>query len=160
MEYYFLLKWIHIISSTILFGTGLGIAFFMLMAYRSKNYPTIIEVSKTVTIADWCFTLPAVIVQFITGIGLMHVLNYSFHSIWFAWVIGLFIFVGCCWIPVLWIQYQFKKEAKYSFELNTLTSRFHRLMIAWVVLGCFAFTGVLLIFYFMVYKVGLGESLI
>jgi len=30
---YLTLKWIHILSSTLLFGTGLGIAFFMWVAH-------------------------------------------------------------------------------------------------------------------------------
>src|SRR5437868_991256 len=31
---YLIVKWVHILSSTLLFGTGLGIAFFMWMAHR------------------------------------------------------------------------------------------------------------------------------
>lgn len=36
-SWYLLIKWIHIISSTVLFGTGAGIAFFFLRAQRTGD---------------------------------------------------------------------------------------------------------------------------
>ncbi len=33
MDIYFIVKTLHILSSTILFGTGIGIAFFMFRSY-------------------------------------------------------------------------------------------------------------------------------
>ena len=33
-DLYYLLKLLHILGAAILFGTGIGIAFFMLMAHR------------------------------------------------------------------------------------------------------------------------------
>jgi hypothetical protein len=38
---YLLVKWVHIVSSTILFGTGIGSAFCLFMANRSKEVPSI-----------------------------------------------------------------------------------------------------------------------
>lgn len=158
MEYYFLLKWIHIISSTILFGTGLGIAFFMLAAYLKKNVGTIFHVAQIVTIADWFFTLPAVIIQLLSGLALMWILKYPFNSAWFIATVGLFSFVGACWLPVLWIQYQFKKEAGISLQSQEITQRFQRLMKVWTLLGVFAFLSMLVIFYLMVFKSGLNHT--
>jgi uncharacterized membrane protein len=33
---YIVVKWVHILSSTILFGTGIGSAFYLFMANREK----------------------------------------------------------------------------------------------------------------------------
>ncbi|HRE31173.1 MAG TPA: DUF2269 family protein, partial [Candidatus Berkiella sp.] len=71
MEYYLLLKFVHIITATFLFGTGIGTAFFMLMAYLSGNIATIKQITRHVVLADWIFTTPSVILQPITGIALM-----------------------------------------------------------------------------------------
>jgi len=61
---YNLLKTLHIISASLLFGTGLGTFFFMIRACRSGNIEAIKVTANTVVIADWCFTAPAVLVQF------------------------------------------------------------------------------------------------
>ena len=79
----------------------LGTAFFMFMAYRSKDLNTIAITSKHVVLADWCFTTPAIIAQVISGLFLMFTLGYSFSSAWFITVSCLYVFVGACWIPVV-----------------------------------------------------------
>lgn len=101
---YATLKYIHILSATVLFGTGLGTAFFMSMAYFSKDIPTLTYTTKHVILADWFFTTPSVIIQPITGIWLMTMLHYSFNSLWFAWTLGLYILAGICWLVVVFIQ--------------------------------------------------------
>src|SRR5690606_35796249 len=52
METYLLVKWIHVLSSTLLFGTGLGIAFFMWMAHLRGDAAHIAATARTVVIAD------------------------------------------------------------------------------------------------------------
>jgi len=92
MEYLFL-KWLHIISATILFGTGIGSAFYMFMANRSRDIASIYFATRHVVIADWLFTTPAVIVQLITGLWLVHVGDYEYTT---AWVLrGLILFFFC-----------------------------------------------------------------
>jgi len=74
---YLLLKWIHILSSTILFGTGIGSAFFMFMANRRKDIASISFATRHVVIADWAFTTPSVILQLITGLMMVQVGGYK-----------------------------------------------------------------------------------
>jgi uncharacterized membrane protein len=153
---YLMLKYIHILSGTLLFGTGLGTAFFMLMAYFSKDMQAIRVTTKNVVLADTLFTLPTVIIQPITGIYLMLVLNYQFDTLWFALVVALYIFAGLCWLRVVWIQFRFKRIALLS---NTLTHEFHRLMWEWIILGCIAFIALVIVYWLMVFKTGLGEKI-
>ena len=152
MDSYLLLKLIHILSAVIVTGTGAGIAFFMFMANRSNDPRAIYVTAKTVILGDWIFTTPAVITQIITGVLLMNKLNYSFSSIWFYWVIGLFGFIGICWFPVVRIQYRLKQLAEQSLQSNHLNPEFKRLMRIWTLLGIPAFTAILVIFWLMVYK--------
>jgi uncharacterized membrane protein len=152
MDSYLLLKLIHILSAVVIAGTGSGIAFFMFMASRSSNLSAISVTARHVVLADWIFTAPAVLVQFVTGILLMIKLGYSFSSIWFIWVISLFIFIGFCWIPVVFIQYKLKAIADSSLLSGTLDKKFIQLLKLWVALGVPAFISVLAIFWLMIFK--------
>ncbi len=66
---YLWLKWLHIISSTVLFGMGAGIAFFFLQAQRTGNAQLIAAFAKDVVLADALFTATAARVQPSTGIA-------------------------------------------------------------------------------------------
>ena len=98
---YLIVKWIHIVSSTILFGTGIGSAFYMFMANRRKDIIPIYFAVRHVVIADWIFTTSSVIVQFITGLLMMHIAGFDFSEIWIKWSVILYFLVGLCWLPVL-----------------------------------------------------------
>lgn len=148
MSLYLWIKLVHILSATVLFGTGLGTAFFMLRAYLSENQQAMAVTTYNVVLADWLFTTPAVVVQLVTGLWLMDMLNMSFASTWFLVVIGLYIFVGICWIPVVWIQIRIKNLVMAGANREEYTA----LMRFWVALGVPAFIGVLILFFLMVSK--------
>ena len=149
---YLTLKLIHIISSTILFGTGLGTAFFMVRANAHKDIHALKSTTKSVVLADWLFTTPAVIIQPITGFMLMNILNISYSSTWFYLVIGLYVLTGACWIPVVYLQSRLRDIAQITDTWETLPKAYFDQYRLWNLLGFPAFTAVLIIFYLMVYK--------
>lgn len=150
MTTYLWVKLVHILSATVLFGTGMGTAFFMLKAWLSKSDEAMKVTSRNVVLADWVFTTPAVIVQFITGLWLTDYLNISKESAWFVAVLGLFALVGACWIPVVWIQVRVRNLIAAGAGIE----RCRKLMRSWVALGIPAFASVVAIFYLMVSKIG------
>ncbi|GHF92129.1 DUF2269 family protein [Thalassotalea marina] len=152
MEYYLTLKLIHILAAVVVTGTGAGIAFFMFMVNRSNNPQAIYITAQHVILGDWLFTTPAVITQVTTGVLLMNLQGYSFNSPWFYWVIGLFAFIGVCWLPVLCIQYRLRALAKVSVDSNKVVPEFKSLMRTWTLLGIPAFIAILAIFWLMVFK--------
>lgn len=152
MDNYLLLKMIHILSAVVLTGTGAGIAFFMFMASRTSNVAAIAITARHVVLADWLFTAPAVVVQLVTGVLLMLRLGYSFTSTWFLWVMALFVFIGACWIPVVFIQYKLRSLANVSLNTGVIEPKFITLMKLWTVLGVPAFISILMIFWLMVFK--------
>lgn len=154
MSPYLWIKLVHIISATILFGTGLGIAFFMLKAYLSGNQDTMVVITRNVVLADWIFTTPAVVIQLASGLWLTQKIGTPFDSVWFVSVISLFVLVGGCWIPVVWIQIKIRDVV--ASDGDKLDCR--RLMSIWMVLGAVAFSGVLLLFFLMVFRVGIDQS--
>jgi len=150
---YLTLKYIHIISSTILFGTGIGSAFYMFMANRRKDLAGIYFATRHVVIADTLFTAPSVIVQLATGIALVYLGGISWTSQWIQLGLALYIIAGVCWLPVVWMQIKMRNMAKYALEQNKqLPARYWTYERWWIILGSLAFPIIMIVFYLMVFK--------
>lgn len=152
MDEYLLLKTVHILSSTLLFGTGLGTAFHGFMANRSGDLAARRIVNRNVVIADWLFTTPAVIVQPVTGVWLARIAGYPMTTGWLAAAIVLYLFVGACWLPVVGIQIEMRRIVDCLADGEGLPARYFTLSRTWFLLGWPAFAGVLAIFWLMVAK--------
>ena len=81
MNIYLALKWLHILSATVLFGTGIGTAFFKWMTDRSLDVRAIRIVNQRTVLADWLFTTPAIILQPSTGFGLAYLAAFITYRI-------------------------------------------------------------------------------
>jgi uncharacterized membrane protein len=150
-DLYHLLKLAHIIGAAVLFGTGIGIAFFMLMAHRSRNVAAIAHTAGIVVIADALFTATAVVVQPITGIGLAHVAGYSLLDSWILASFALYIFIGLFWLPVLVFQKRMRDLAvKALAEGTKLPPAYDRYFRVWFVFGWPAFAAMIAIFWLMI----------
>src|SRR5215217_5582590 len=152
-DLHLLLRLIHLLGAAVLFGTGLGIAFFMWMAHRTGNAAAIVQTARVVVIADTLFTATAVIVQPLTGVALAYLIGYSLLESWIVVSIALYILVGACWLPVVWIQIRLRDLAVKATESGAaLSPHYHRLFRIWFILGWPAFAGVIAIFVLMVWK--------
>jgi uncharacterized membrane protein len=146
-------KFIHVLSSTLLFGTGLGSAFYMFFTNRSGDVRAIAIVSRQVVWADWLLTTPTAIIQPITGLYLVHLAGVPLTLSWIAWSIALFILAGACWLPVVWIQVRMARMAETAVQEGTaLPLLFWRYHAIWTALGVPAFVAFVVIFYLMVVK--------
>lgn len=144
------LKWAHVIGACVLIGTGAGIAFFMMMAHRSRDARLIAHVAGTVVIADFLFTASAVIVQPITGLLLARAIGWPLTEPWLLWSIGLYILIGLFWLPVVWIQMRLRDLARTAVATNApLSAAYHRLYRIWFACGIPAFLAILAIVWLM-----------
>ena len=150
---YITVKYLHIMSSTLLFGTGLGSAFYMFFTNRSGDVRAIAVVSRRVVWADWLFTTPTAIIQPLTGLYLVHLTGLPLSTAWIAWSLALFVLAGACWLPVVRIQIRMAEIAgravKEGAALPPLYWRYHRI---WTALGVPAFIAFVVIFYLMTAK--------
>jgi uncharacterized membrane protein len=65
----------------------------------------------------------------------------------------LYVFVGACWLPVVWIQMQLRDLAAAAARDRTdLPDRYERQFRVWVWLGWPAFGGMIAIFALMIWK--------
>ncbi len=155
MTEYLAVRLLHILSATILFGTGLGTAFFMWQGYRMQNIQTIATVSRNVVLADWLFSMPAVVVQPLTGFWLVHLKGYDLSATWLWLTLLLYLVAGICWLPAVRFQIKMRNMACTAVAEDTpLPELYHRYMRLWLSLGVPAFTAMLIIFYLMVYRPG------
>ena len=152
-DIYLWLKWAHVVSSTVLFGMGAGIAFFFVRAQRTGDVRVVAAVGRDVVIADAIFTASAVMLQPVTGLAMMHVAGYPFSLTWLRWSIVLYVLIGCCWLPVVWLQIQMRNMAAHAAQHGTaLPPLYFTYYRRWFGLGWPAFIGVVIIFYLMVVK--------
>ena len=148
---YFALKFLHVIGASVLLGTGAGIAFFMLLAHRTGNTPTIAAVARIVVIADFVFTATAVVAQPVTGVALAWNGGYSLWEGWIVLSISLYIITGLFWLPVVWMQMEMRNLASRSAASgDPLNARYNLLFRLWFILGFPAFAAVLAIFWLMI----------
>jgi len=153
MTAYLVVKWIHVLSSVLLVGTGFGTAFFMFFANRSGNVQAIAVVTRLVVRADAWFTAPAAIVQPTTGLLLAHWAGWPLSTPWIALALALFALAGACWLPVLWLQWRMAALARAAATESTpLPPLYWRCARRWEALGVPAFAAMLAVFYLMVAK--------
>ena len=146
-----LVRWLHIFGATVLFGTGAGIAFFMLLGHRSAVAGHIARTARTVVIADAIFTATAVVAQPITGAILAHMTGWSLLEPWIVLSLGLYVLTGVFWLPVVVIQHRLWKLAEAAYTAGTpLPERYHRLFAIWFACGFPAFFAVIAILWLMV----------
>lgn len=153
MSTYLLIKWIHILSSMLMVGTGFGSAFYMFFANRSGSLAAQAVVCKLVVRADWWFTTPTVIIQPLSGLWMAHLAGWSLATPWVMSSIGLYVLAGVCWLPVVWLQLRMAEMSRHAHEhqqpLPALYTTYAR---RWEWLGYPAFVAMVGVFYLMVNK--------
>lgn len=150
---YLIVKWLHVLSSTLLFGTGLGTAYFMFFASCTRDPRVIASVMGLGVIADGVFTATAIVFQPLSGWYLAHLIGLPLNTGWVLWSIVLFMLAGACWLPVVWLQLQMRDMARRSVSAGQpLPAAYFRHLKAWVLLGIPAFVSLVLVFYLMVAK--------
>lgn len=153
MNAYLALKLVHVLASTILFGTGLGTAFHMWMTHRTGDVRAIASAARLTVLADWLFTAPAVIVQPLTGLALAHLGGFGFTQSWLIAAMALYVFAGACWLPVVALQLRARRLAARALaDGDDLPLAYFRCMRIWFALGWPAFLAVVVVFWLMVAK--------
>ena len=147
------LKLVHVLGAAVLFGTGAGIAFFMLVAHRTGKPVVVAAVARMVVRADFLFTATAVALQPVSGVLLAQGKGWRLGESWILASLALYVFVGLCWLPVVAIQIRMARLAGEAAVAGAALPRaYHRLFRIWFALGWPAFAGVLAIFWLMIAK--------
>ena len=155
MNLYLTLKWLHILSSVVLVGTGLGSAYYMFFANRSRDLAAQAVVARLVVQADCWFTTPTVLLQPATGLAMVHLAGFPLSTPWIAASLVLYAVAGLCWLPVVWLQIRMRALAQQAVEADTpLPDLYWRYARWWEWLGYPAFAAMVVVFYLMAAKPG------
>jgi uncharacterized membrane protein len=109
--------------------------------------------ARTTVRADFLFTLPAVVLQPLTGAWLIANGGIDPKASWILISLGLYILAGLCWIPVVWLQIKMKGMLKSKVAGGIFDpEKYERLRRLWFLLGWPAFLGLIAVFWLMVAK--------
>ncbi|GAB2786576.1 DUF2269 domain-containing protein [Halomonas shantousis] len=153
MNLYLLMKTLHILSSTLLFGTGLGSAYYTLRAWRGGNLVVMAATFRYLVTADWLFIATTAVFQPFSGLVLVHLAGWPLTQSWIMWSLALYVLAGACWLPVVWLQIQVRDLCAEALrDGQPIPARVERYMRIWFALGWPAFAAFIVIFYLMVAK--------
>lgn len=154
-----MIRLIHVVSSALMFGVGIGAFWFMLTTARSGNPAAIAVTTRNAVRAEWFIAAPVALVQPLTGYLLMIELGYSLRSVWFLAVATCYIIAGMCWIYVIKTELQLRNLAQAHRNDSNLPAAFGPMLRRWTGLSICSFAGVLTIFWLMVFRPGTGSLL-
>lgn len=150
---YLVVKWLHVLSSTVLFGTGIGSAFYLLATTLTRDVRAVAVVSRMVVRADWLFTATTAVLQPLTGFWMMHLAGFPMATPWLRVSIVFYGLALACWFPVVWLQMRLRDLAGIAArDATALPAAYWRCFRWWVALGIPAFFLFVAIFWLMVAK--------
>jgi uncharacterized membrane protein len=150
---YVLIEWVHVLSATVLFGTGIGSAYYLLAATLRRDAALVAGVARLVVWADWLFTATTAVIQPLTGLWLAHLAGFPLGTSWIAWSLVFYGVAIACWLPVVRLQMRMRDLAVAAARGHAgLPPEYWRCFRWWVCLGVPAFFAFVAIFYLMVTK--------
>ena len=153
MSAYLLVKTLHILSATLLFGTGLGSAYYAWRAWLAQDVKVIAVTFRHLVTADWLFIATTAVFQPLSGLYLAYLAGWPLTQRWLWLSLLLYVLAGLCWLPVVWLQIRVRDMAQQSLETDSaLPAQAHRAMRWWFALGWPAFIAFVAIFFLMVVK--------
>jgi uncharacterized membrane protein len=150
---YLAIEYLHVLGAIVILGTGTGIAFFMLMAHRSRDATFIAKTAEVVVTADFLFTLSSVLLQPVTGGLLMWLSATSITEGWLMTSLALYALAGLFWVPVIFMQIEMRDLARAAVAANApLPPRYFALFGRWFLFGIPGFGSVMVILWLMIAK--------
>lgn len=150
-----MIRLLHVVSSALMFGVGVGAFWFMVTTVRSGNPGAIAVTTRAAVRAEWFIAAPLAVVQPLTGYLLMRQLGYPLHSRWFLAVATLYIVAGMCWVYLIKAELRMRSLAAVPAPGGALPAEFAPVFRRWTRLALASFAGVLGIFALMVFRPGL-----
>ncbi|MEX2962702.1 DUF2269 family protein [Microbulbifer sp. TYP-18] len=147
MNTYLVLKTLHVLSAMVVLGTGIGIAWYTLRGWQSRDRRILSWISRETIIADWLFTATACLLLLASAAGMLISNPAWLHQRWLHLAMMLTAAVFLLWLPVLALQYRLRKASAGPGEVDTTP-----IMGLWCLLGACALPLMVAIVYLMVAK--------
>lgn len=150
---YLALKTLHVLGSTLFFGTGLGSVFFKVRAWRAGDVAQVAWVDAEVVRADWWFTVPSAVLMPTTGLWLASLLSTPWTTPWVVQALVGYAVAGLTWLPAAFLQVRMQRLSAEAVRAGTpLPAAWHSAQRTWLALGVPSFAATMLVFWTMVSK--------
>jgi uncharacterized membrane protein len=148
------IKFIHLLAAAAMFGTWLGIAGFMLLAYRSGNPSVVALVAQFVVRLELFVVAAAIALQPVSGFPLAWAIGLTpLNEFWIDVALVLYIAVVAAWLVSLRIEIRLRNMARQAaLGHGTSADDYSRLFRIWFALAAFLLAAMVAIILLMVWQ--------
>jgi uncharacterized membrane protein len=155
MDWYAILKSIHVIGVILFVGNITVTGWWKAMADRTRDPRILAFAQRQVTLTDWVFTLGGIVMLAVSGALAARLGGFAASTPWLQWGSALFILSGVIWIAVLVpLQTRLGRMAKTFAAAQTIPDQYWKLERLWIVFGVIATIMPLATVVVMVFKAG------
>jgi uncharacterized membrane protein len=147
-------KFIHVLFAAAMFGTWIGIAGFMLLAYRSGNPSVVALVAQFAVRIELFVVAAALALQPISGFPLAWAIGLTpLNEFWIDVSLVLYVAVVAVWLVSLRIEIRLRNLARQAaLSRGTLADDYPRLFRIWFALAAFLLAAMVAIILLMVWQ--------
>ena len=148
------IKFVHLLTAAAMFGTWLGIAGFMLLAYRSGN-PSVVALVAQFTVRIELFVVAAAIaLQPVSGFPLAWAIGLTpLNEFWIDVALALYVAVVAAWLLSLRLEIRLRNMARQAaLGRGTVADDYPRLFRIWFALAAFLLAAMVAIILLMVWQ--------
>jgi uncharacterized membrane protein len=148
------IKFVHVLFAAAMFGTWLGIAGFMLLAYRSGNPSVVALVAQFAVRLELFVVAPALALQPISGFPLAWAIGLTpLNEYWIDVALILYVAVVAAWLVSLRIEIGLRNMARQAaLGRGTLADNYPRLFRIWFALATIILAAMIAIILLMVWQ--------
>jgi uncharacterized membrane protein len=148
------IKFIHVLFAAAMFGTWIGIAGFMLLAYRSGNPSVVALVAQFAVRIELFVVAAALALQPISGFPLAWAIGLTpLNEFWIDVSLVLYVSVVAIWLVSLRIEIRLRNLARQAaLSRGTLADDYPRLFRIWFALAAFLLAAMVAIILLMVWQ--------
>jgi uncharacterized membrane protein len=148
------IKFLHVLFAAAMFGTWLGIAGFMLLAYRSGNPSVVALVAQFAVRIELFVVAAAIALQPISGFPLAWAIGLTpLNEFWIDVASVIYIAVVAAWLVSLRIEIRLRNMAlQAALGRGTLADDYPRLFRIWFALAAFLLAAMIAIILLMVWQ--------
>ncbi len=148
------IKFVHVLLAAVMYGTWLGVAGFMVLAYRSAN-PSVVALIAQFSVRLELFVVgPALALQPIAGFPLAWAIGLTpLNEFWIDVSLVLYGVVVVVWLVALRVEIRVRNIARdAALARKPLADSYPRLARIWLVLAGVIFAGMTALMLLMVWQ--------
>jgi uncharacterized membrane protein len=154
IDFILAIKFAHVLFAAAMFGTWLGIAGFMLLAYRSGNPSVVALVAQFAVRLELFVVAPALALQPVSGFPLAWAIGLTpLNEFWIDVALILYVAVVAAWLVSLRIEIGLRNMARQAaLGRGTLADNYPRLFRIWFALAVVILAAMVALILLMVWQ--------